>query len=127
MKQSTKTDLVCIKKILKYIALIDKTYSQLKVNSLQDLESNEICQLAIAQAVTNIYEVKKQIQEHTLCKAPEFNKILLKAARNIASHDYDSLDFKIIYRRTLQLLKHEITVELEAIINDFNQNSPSNK
>ena len=45
--------------------------------------------------------------------------ISLKAARNIASHDYDSLDFKVIYIRTKQLLNPAITAELEATKHDL--------
>jgi len=47
------------------------------------------------------------------------DKIRLKAARNIASHDYDSLDFDIIYRRTMQLISKEVSDELEAVIGDL--------
>jgi len=127
MKLSPRTDLICLNKILRYIALINKTYNKFEIKSINDLESDEVCQLAIAQAVTNIYEAKKIIRPITLLKAPAFDKILLKAARNIASHDYDSLDFEIIYKRTMQLLKSEVLKELEAIIHDLEQHNQGNK
>jgi len=127
MKQTQKTDIEYIKKILRYIGMIDKTYDTLGVESREDFECNEICQLAIAQSITNIYEVKKKIRAETLSQVPAFDRILLKAARNIASHDYDSLDFEIIYKRTIQLLKPEVSQELEAIVNDFNPDNSSDK
>ena len=68
--------------------------------------------------ITNIYEIKKKIRLETLAKAPSFDRILLKVARNIASHDYESLDFEIVYKRTMQLIKEEVSEELEAIKND---------
>jgi len=126
MKPTDKTDIVCINKVLKYIALIRKAYSNFNIKTLDDLEANDICQLAITQAITNIYEVKKKIRADALSRVPSFDKILLKAARNIASHDYDSLDFEIIYKRTLQLLKPEVSEELEAAKHDFQQYTSSN-
>ena len=119
MKQTAKTDIIYMKKIIKYIALIGETYSKFDINSLEDLENDEVCQLAITQAITNIYEMKKKIRSEALAQAPAFDKILLKVARNIASHDYDSLDFEIIYKRTVQLLKSEVSQELEAIVDGF--------
>ena len=127
MKQSSKRDLICINKIIKYIALISKAYRNAKIKTLEDFEADEVCQLAIAQAITNIYEVKKNIQTETLKKTPVFDNILLKAARNIASHDYDSLDFKIVYKRTEQLLSDKVKQELEVTINDIKQDSESDK
>ena len=68
------------------------------------------------------------IKNEGMCSgAPAFDKILLKAARNIASHDYDSLDFEIIYRRTLQLLNPKVSQELEAVVNDFEQSDTGDK
>ena len=54
---------------------------------------------------------------------PLFSKIGLKASRNIASHDYDSLDFDVIYKRTRQLLKSEVADELEAVKNGVKQDN----
>ena len=119
MKQSNKLDVICINKILKYIKNINEAYDTFQIGSADDLEKNVICHLAITQIITNIYEIKLKIQDATLAKMPLFYKIGLKAARNIASHDYDSLDFDIIYKRTCQLLKPEVLNELETIKNDI--------
>jgi len=125
VKQSGKVDIICINKVLRYIKLIDGTYTMCGIRNKEDLLGNGVCQLAIAQAITNIYEIKKKISPDTLTKTPAFNGILLKAARNIASHDYDSLDFKVVYARTMQLLKREVSDELEAVKNELRDNNPS--
>ena len=125
MKQSGRVDIVCIDKILKYIWIIRNAYETFNIGNAKDLEEHDLCQLAVTQAVTNIYELYKKMREDTLSKAPSFSKIRLglKAARNIASHEYGSLDFGIIYRLTNQLLNQTIIDELEAIRNDLKQNS----
>lgn len=53
-------------------------------------------------------------------------KLGLKAARNIASHDYDSLDFGIIYRIVEQLTSQDIVNELEAVKNDTSTSATGN-
>ena len=121
MKQSKKLDVICISKILKYIRTINDSYTMFNIRNANDLDGNDICQLAITQAITNIYQLRQKIREESLTQMPLFNKIGLKAARNIASHDYDSLDFNIIYKRTLQLLRQEISDELEAVKNGIQQ------
>ncbi|MCL2851559.1 MAG: hypothetical protein FWE20_00790 [Defluviitaleaceae bacterium] len=115
MKQSYKLDEVCIERILRYIKNIHDAYMTFKITSADELASNDLAHLAITQIITNIYELRQKISADTLAKVPLFDKIGLKAARNIASHDYDSLDFDIIYRRTQQLIKPEIYAELERV------------
>jgi len=114
MKQSDRLDIVCISKLLKYIQTLRDAYGMFNITSAEDLAANDICQLAVTQIITNIYELKLKMRSKTLDRTPVFNKIGLKASRNIASHDYDSLDFEIIYKRTCQLLKQEVSDELEA-------------
>ena len=123
MKQSSELDIVCIGKILKYIQTINNAYTKFDITNADDLAGNDICQLAITQAVTNIYELRQKIQADTLSQMPLFSKIRLKAARNIASHDYDSLDFDVVYKRTSQLLKSEVADELEAVKDGIKQDS----
>jgi len=67
------------------------------------------------------------VTSETIAKVPTVDKVRLKTARNIASHDYDSLDFDIIYRITLQLISKEVSKELEAVANDFQQSDASDK
>ncbi len=125
MKQSNTFDIVCIGKVLKYIKNIEKAYATFSIVNADDLAENELCHLAITQIITNIYEAKQKMQNTTLEKVPLFNKIGLKAARNIASHDYDSLDFDVVYKRTCQLLKPEVQNELEAAIDDIKRSNTS--
>ena len=55
-----------------------------------------------------------------LSKLPEFDKIRLANARNIASHDYDSLDFEIIYRMCeRRLLSDTAKNELEGALKSY--------
>jgi len=117
VKQAYNLDFECINKILKYIKAIGDAYDVFKIKKATDLSNNYVCQLAVTQAITNIFEVKKRMSKDVLAQAPSFNKIGLKAARNIASHDYESLDFDIIFRRTQQLLKFEVIAELEEVKN----------
>jgi len=127
MKQSKKLDAICIGKILRHIQSINKAYTTLKVENASDLADNDICQLAVTQALTNIYGLRQKIQAETLEQMPLFAKLRLglKAARNIASHDYDSLDFSMIYNITSRLSDKGTIKELEAVKNAFEQNNTS--
>ena len=127
MKQSYELDAVCIRKILKHIKAINSAYTTFKIGNSENLEHNDICQLAITQALTNIHQLRQKIQDETLAKVPLFAKLRLglKAARNIASHDYDSLDFGIIYKITNRLLDQALIDELEAAKNVIEQSDQS--
>lgn len=117
MKQEYNLDLECITKILKYTKAISDAYTMFEITNVEGLKRNHVCQLAVTQAITNIHEIKKRMSQDVLVQMPLFGKIGLKAVRNIASHDYDSLDFGIIFRRTRQLLASEVNKELEEAKN----------
>jgi len=120
MKQSDKLDIICATKILRHIQSITDAYKVFNIVKAEDFKVNHICQLAVAQAMTNIYELWKKLQAETIEKMPNLSTVRLKATRNIASHDYDSLDFDILYNQTQKLMKPEIRKELEAVINVTN-------
>jgi uncharacterized protein with HEPN domain len=119
VKQTTKTDIICIEKVLRYISLINETYKKFDINNLENLEDDVICQLAITQLMTNIYEVQKMIQPETMDKLTLFSSLRfrLKAARNIASHDYESVNFEIIYNTIKSLNNEKVIKELVAVKN----------
>ena len=119
MKLSAKTDIECLERIMKHIGSIKKAYTAFGIETLNDFLGSDVCQLAVSQALTNVYELRKKLREETLAKMPNFQQIRLHAARNIASHDYDSLDFEIIYRRVNQLLREEIHTEMEDALNEL--------
>jgi uncharacterized protein with HEPN domain len=104
---------------------LNDAYTMFNISSADDLEKNHICQLAITQAITNIYELRQRIKSDTIDKMPLFSrlKLGLKAARNIASHDYDSLDFKIVFKIINRLTSQQIINELEATLNGVKPSS----
>ena len=73
-------------------------------------------QAACTQFITNIQEAKKKLQDETYNKLVELNKVKLANARNIASHDYDSVDFGIIYDICNRLTKSIILSEVYAVL-----------
>jgi len=125
MKKSIEYDCKCVERILGYIQKLKDMQERFKVHNLDDFNKDDIYQLATAQIFTNIYETEKNIQESTLDKLTVLKKLNLKVPRNIASHDYESLDFAILYRQVIQLLNSKLTNELEAFINDNKRNEGS--
>jgi len=105
--------------MLNHMQTIGSAYEMFGVNSADDLKASHICQLAITQLITNIYELRKRLRDETVEKMPLLRDISIKGVRNIASHDYYSLDFDIIYSRTLQLMGVELNDELEAMLHDL--------
>ena len=116
-------NLQCIEKILKWVTKIQDVFAKFEIKKYEDFESNEICQLAINQLITNIYELTKKVESGTLDKMPILKKSRsgLKSARNISSHDYDSLDHRIIYRLVKDLADDKFTEELEGMIDELKQ------
>ena len=117
MNTNYKTDKACIEKILKYIGDIKTCLYHFKINSFNDLRNERLAQLAVTQSITNIHEVKRLINQESLDRVSNFNNIKISAARNIASHDYESVNFKIIYDVCIKLTASNITEELE---NEYN-------
>ena len=113
MKQSFETDKICIEKIINYIDDIQDCFLHFDIYSYNDFGRKRLAQFAISQIITNIYETKKDMQQATLDKIPEFDKIRLAATRNIASHDYENLNFKIIYEICGKLNSEQIKGALE--------------
>ena len=117
MDTNHKTDKACIEKILKYMNDIRTCISHFNIDSFEVLQDKRLAQLAITQSITNIHEVKRLIDEDVLDKMPTFAGIKLSAARNIASHDYENVNFRIIYDVCKKLTASDITEELE---NEYN-------
>ncbi len=113
MKQSNETDKICIEKIIKYIGDIQTCFNHFNITTYSEFENQRLAQLAITQSITNIYETKKYLQQATLYNIPDFDKIKIGVARNIASHDYESINFETIYRICTKLLSSHIKEVLE--------------
>ena len=126
MKADARTDIQCISRLVKHINSISEAFAVLNISNINDYLANNICQLATAQAITNIHELKKKLREETLDKLPTLCKVRTKFVRNIASHDYDKLDFQIIFDRLKQLLNPAIIKELERVQNELQNNSKCN-
>ena len=115
----------CIEKILKWTKKIQDVLDKFDINDYESFEQDEICQLAINQLITNIHELTKKVDNETLNKMPILakSKLGLKNARNISSHDYDSLDFRIVYRLVMDLLSSNFKIELEGILDGLKKDS----
>ena len=117
-------NLQCIEKILRWTNKMKAVFTEFNINSLEDFENSETCQLAVTQLITNIHELYKKIDEETLEKLPLLSELRrrIKTARNIASHEYEELDLDTIYRTVRRLIKTTLIEELEGAINDFGEN-----
>ena len=117
MKKNIETDKICAEKILCYIGDIRECFEHYDIKGYSDLADKRLAQYALTQILTNIHEARKRLTDETLLKMPEFNKIRLATSRNIASHDYDRLDFETVYiicqRR---LLSEIVSNELKEVI-----------
>ena len=119
MKKSAETNITTIEKIQMRIIQLKELYEMYDISNAQDLEDIYPCHLAVTQLITVLYQCRQRLTDEALAKVPTFSKIKLRVERNIASHDYDSLDFKIIYERVCKLLSAEVTGELEVVKDDL--------
>jgi len=116
MKKSFNTDTQCIVKILRYIDDIQAILDNDNVKSFQDLSNSLSAKYAVTQLLTNVYELSRKLQDSTLQSLKGFNSPVLKKARQIASHDYDAIDFRSIYNLCLNLTGEAVRKELQECL-----------
>lgn len=93
----------CISKIEKYVTKINELYSL--VEHLSDIQIEDgFYGLALTQCLTNLYElvIKVSSEELSYKLMPILQKT--KTTRNIASHDYDSINWNIIKRNCKSII-----------------------
>jgi uncharacterized protein with HEPN domain len=127
MEKSIKLDINKINGIIKSLTNIKKCFDQHSVNNANNLKNDEVAQAACTQFITNIYEDKKKLRDETLNKLIELNKIRLAGARNIASHDYDSLEFSVIFLICTQLTKAAVLSEAYKILSELESEEEGNQ
>ena len=118
MKKSISVDKQCVTKILSYIKNIKQVLEMENVKSSESLEDSIAAKYAVTQLVTNIYELSKNIQASTLSTLQDFSKIRLRTTRQIASHDYASIDFKLVYAICVRLMAQPVYNELSKFIKE---------
>ena len=120
MKKSDQTDMRCVVRIRRYIRDLEQILEADNIKSFQDLKKSLAAKYAITQLITNIYELSDRMQDNALKNLEEFSKLRvnLKTTRQIASHDYVSIDFKPVYEVCRQLtsesVKHELSNYIEG-------------
>lgn len=119
MKKSPEQDISKLNSILKYLTNIKKCLNQNNIKNVTDLKNDEIAQAACTQFITNIHEAKNKLQDETNNKLTELNKIKLSGARNIASHDYDSVNFAVIFNICKQLTEESIFEEVKEVLSEL--------
>lgn len=116
MKKSHEQDIFKLNSILKYLSNIKKCLNENNIKNANNLKNDEIAQAACTQFITNIYEAKNKLQNETNNKLTKINKIKLAGARNIASHDYDSVNFAVIFNICKQLTEETIFEEIKEVL-----------
>ena len=74
----------------------------------------------MTQIITNVYEISRKLQDSTLQNLISFNSPMLRKARQIASHDYDALDFRSIYNLCTVLTGESVINELTSCLEALN-------
>jgi uncharacterized protein with HEPN domain len=118
MQPSTKADQIRMAKILKYITDIGECFKHFNITDHGSLKSERLSQFAVTQIITNIYELKKKLTPQVLLDIPNFDKIKLAGARNIASHDYEQINFRMIYDICVMLTSEKIVNELSGVMDN---------
>jgi len=118
VKKSLDTDKQCVGKILSYVENIRQSLDHESVKSYEALEDTVSTKFAVTQLITNIYELSKHIQAATLDSLKEFSKIRLRTTRQIASHDYASIDFKLVFTICTRLTAKSVQDELSEFIKE---------
>lgn len=118
MKKSIAVDKQCITKMLKYIEEIKMIIDDGNIASFQDLKASLIHKYAVTQIITNIYELSKKMQDSTLQELKYLDMRMLRTARQIASHNYDALDFRSIFNLCSDLADDLLISELISCLEE---------
>jgi len=110
------TNAKCVTKIKIYITDMQTILTTYEISSSDKLRNALAAKYAITQLITNIYELSRQLQATTLDKLPQFNSPVLRKTRQIASHDYEAVDFRSIYNLCTQLINPVVQDELERCL-----------
>ena len=121
MQKSNEQDIIKLTSILKYLNYIKDCFEKHNINNSNTLKNDFIAQAACTQFITNIYENKNKLQDETYDKLVELNKIKLAGARHIASHDYDSLEFRAIFAICKQLTITIIFEEINNVLSELSK------
>ena len=121
MTKSYEQDIQKLNSIVKSITNIKVAFEKFSINDVSNFQNNELVQLCCTQILTNIYQDKKALDENIYNKLTELNKIELGKPRNIASHDYNSLDFSIIYGICKRLVKSIVLSEIYAVLAEIEE------
>jgi hypothetical protein len=107
----------CVMKVEKYSKKIDEAYRCIAQMSADDIEDS-LYGFALAQCMTNLYETILRVNSDRLS---EMLFPLLKrtrTSRNIASHDYDSLNWDIVKQNCKAIISFvtpEVLLECKKI------------
>ena len=121
MKKSRELDITKLKRIMKSLTNIDKVFRLNNINNPNDLKNDEISQAAVTQFITNIHEAKIKLRLITYNRLINLNKIKLAGIRHISSHDYDNLEFNIIYYICIKLIKAPILNEVRKVLEEISK------
>jgi uncharacterized protein with HEPN domain len=118
MQPSAKADKIRIAKILKYTEDIKECFKHFNITSYNDLKAVRLSQFAVTQIITNIYELKKKLTLEALLDMPNFDNVKMAGARNIASHDYEQINFRMIYDICAMLTSETVISELIGVLDN---------
>ena len=82
-------------KILNEIADIEEFTAD---RTAADLFNDRMCQKAIVMSLINVGELSKSFTENYLAAMPEIPWKAIRGFRNIAAHQYGSIDFEDVYK-----------------------------
>jgi len=98
MIKSVHTDIQNIRQIQKYIADIKSIMSGM--DSWESLK-NSLCEkYAITQLITNVTECDKNLRDDSPVQLPQLRRL-----RNVSSHNYMGVDFKVVWAICQELMK----------------------
>lgn len=108
---------------VKMLAEIGDIESFVSNRSAKDLLDDRMCQKAIVMSLINIGELSKSFTESYLASMPQIPWKAIRGFRNIAAHQYGSIDFEDVYKT----ITEDIPLLKETLIQraDIQQESPS--
>ena len=96
----------------KMLAEIADIESFVRARSLDELLGDRMCQKAIIMSLINIGELSKAFSERYLASTPTIPWKAIRGFRNIAAHQYGSIDFADVYKTIVEDLP-ELRITLQ--------------
>jgi uncharacterized protein with HEPN domain len=122
LKKSVRQDITKLNDIIESLTTIRQALGQYKITTHEHLAENKVARAACTQLITNVYEAvnheRHGLRDTTVKRLTKLGSVSLERTRNIASHDYLSVNFSVVYYLCVKITKSDVLAEVYGVLSE---------